>query len=592
MPFFFVLIVLLGAVVWAGWAGRVVVSADKVGIVTRRFGLPHPDPAFRQINPSGARGIQARTLLPGQHWLLPGLYSVEQVPRVRIPPGMIGLVTAGEGRPRTDGRTLGRKVECRDFQDGEAFLLGGGEQGVQVATLPGDQSYYINTRLFAVEHRPRTYVRDGTVGLVQAKAGAFRLADKRFGQHVECNSFQDGEAFITGGGQQGRQLAVLGGGAFYDINPELFEVITADNVRTSRDGLTEAHLKEISIEEGHTGVAVALDGAEPGRNASGSVAPRVEGHSSFRLPWVFLGNGGCRGVQEETLSEGTSYALNPWFVRVIVIPTRILTLNWREKDDFEADNFDKALGQISVTVQGFQLKVDMSQNLQIPESVAPTLVSQFGGVRTSGLGGLVQDRTPIQWFVRDVLGANVAAYFSEIAATSSVIEFLNKYEDTRKYLTDKVTHALEKWGVVVLETKLGSFIAEDRKLDEALKEMFYLDMESGSLLKKKEHAKIKEEIDKITILAYMRRVHPELEKEIALLGRENVAMIRTVREFANFDVPDYIGGGDISAIVQALPVNAMQELLARLRELRREQITQSVQLPELTEGADSTADAD
>lgn len=590
MAILYVLLALLGVAGWVLWSGRVVVPANHVGIVTRRYGPTHPDPAFKQVNPANARGVLARTLLPGGfRWFPPVVYAVEFVPRVHVPTDMIGLVTAKEGRTRTDGRVLGRHVDCDSFQDGQAFLEGGGEQGVQVATLAGGQAYYINTRLFDVRTVPRTHVPAGTIGLVQARAGAVRPPDQRFGRHVECDSFQDGRAFLEGGGEQGRQLAVLGGGASYAINPELFEVITVDNVADARDGLTEAHLREISIEEGYTGVVVTLDGAEPRQDADGAVGPRVEGHHSFRLPWEFLANGGWRGVQEETLGEGTAYALNPWFVRVLPIPTRMLSLEWADKAKSEADSYDASLGKIVVNVQGFDLEVALSQNLQIPREVAPRLVSEFGGVPTSGLGGLVNDPAPVQRFVRNVLGKAVSGYFSEIATTSSVLDFLGRYEDVRKDLTDKVTHALEKLGVRTLNTSLGRFTPTDLSLPEALKKRFDAENDLDNLKVGVEQARLKDQIDELQAQSVHRRIALDLEKEVKLLGPENVAMIRIVREFAKFEVPDYIGGGDISAYVQALPMTAVQDLLARLQELRNGQ--RAISGPERKELTKETAQA-
>lgn len=511
----FVLLVLVGAAAWAGWSGRVVVPADHVGIVTRRFGPAHAESAFKEVNPDNARGVHARTLLPGGfHWLTPVLHSVEYVPRVRVPAGMVGLVSAKEGHTRTDGRTLGR--------------------------------------------------------------------------HVECDNFQNGEAFLRGGGEQGRQLAILGGGAYYDINPELFDVITVDNVAASRDGLTEAHLQEVSIEEGCTGVVITLDGAEPGQDATGVVAPRVEGHGSFRRPWVFLDNNGQRGIQEETLGQGTTYALNPWFVRVLLIPTRVIYLTWHNKQESEAENFDADLGQITVNVQGFDLDVNLTQNLQIPRAVAPRLVSQFGGVRTSGLGGLVDDPAPLRRFVRNVLGNTVAGYFGEIAVTASVLEFLGRYQDIRKELTDQVRHALEQWGVGVLGTSLGRFIPRDPSLLERLKEKFAEQARLATLEVGVEQAKLRDLIDTFDALAEARRVGLELQKEVELLGRENVTLIRVVGEFSKFDVPKYIGGGgDISDYVQMLPLTVKQELLTRLRGLHMtHRIDPDDELRELTEDTD------
>lgn len=576
---FLLLILFVVAVALAvAWNARVVVPADHVGIITRRYVPQHPDRSYKHVNPHKARGVLARTLLPGTHWLWPVINSVDCVPRVHVPPDMIGVVTALEGQNRSGRGRLARHVDCDNFQDGESFLLGGpdglkGEQGVQIRTLNGGQSYYINTRLFRVEMRPRTYVPPGTIGLVQAREGDVRPPDQRFGQHVPCENFQDGEAFIAGGGEQGRQLAILGGGNSYNINPEIFDVITVDNVAASREGLTEAHLREISIGEDYTGVVIALDGAEPEAEVDGAVAPRVPGHRNFRLPWVFLANNGQRGVQQETLGKGPSYALNPWFVRVMVIPTRVLILKWHNKQQSEADNYDADLGQITVKVQGrFELSVDLSQNLQIPPQVAPTLVSQFGGASTAGLGGLVDDPAPMKRFVRDVLGVAVTGYFNEIAMTNSVFEFLDSYEDVRKNLTDRVKHALGKWGVETLETNLGDFEPIDPSMLDALKAELIEEMRGRTLDQAMKNAEREDVIDRYLARAEARRVGLDVKAEVEALGRDNVAMIRIVREFAGFDVPQYIGGGgDISTYLSTMPLPAVQDLLARLRQLRLDQ---------------------
>lgn len=574
MEFFFIIIVLLTLLTMTGLLRRqvwVVVPAGHVGIVTRRFGRSAPDTAFQKYTPYTARGVQARVLLPDRlHWLLPVIHQVEIVPEVAVPADKIGLVTAHGGHLRRYGSLFGRHVECDSFQDGQAFLLGGGEQGRQAATLAGGQSYYINTRLFTVDLVDRTRVQRGTVGLVEAKAGRIKPPDRQFGRHVECDSFQDGAAFLAGGGERGRQLAVLGGGASYDINPELFDVITTHTVDTMdsfREGLTRDHLKEIYIPPGHTGVVVTLAGAEPAREATGSVGPRIEGHSNFRRPWVFLDKGGQWGVQEETLGEATLHALNPWFVQVILIPTRQIVLQWRRKQEGEQGNYDAELGQIGVTVQGHRLLVDMSQGLRIPRQAAPRLVSEFGGLRDSGPGGLVDSRLPVQRFARNVLGNAVAGHFNGIANASTVVEFLGGHAETRMLLTDKVRSELKTWGVEALSTTLGDFEPEDPSLNAAFRAQFAADMERSRLETEVELADLRDQADEKKARAERRRAALELQAEVQALGAENAAMIRILREFTNMKVPDYIGGGDIAAYVQALPMASLPEVLSRLREL-------------------------
>jgi hypothetical protein len=570
VPVMVVLVVLVaaGAVLALGYrAGRRVVPTDHIGIIRRRYGPGHPDPRFRKITPYNSRGIQARILVPDRpYWLFPGLYRVQYVSRAYVPEGMVGLVSAHEGVRRPPGRPVGRHVECDHFQDGEAFLLNGGEQGRQIQILPGGTSYYINTVLFTVEVAPRTYVPPGTVGLVVALAGGTRLPDQPLGRFVECDNFQDGPAFLDGRGEQGRQLAILAGGTYYDINPALFKVITIDNVSGARDGLAAHHLREIAIPVGYAGVVITLDGAEP-RTDDVAVGPKVEGHRSFRLPWVFLNSGGHRGVQQETLGEGAVCSLNPWFVRVMLIPTRLLYMEWTKKDTSESGNYDANLDQIVVNIQGHRLRVEMSQTLRIPKEAAPTLVSQFGGTTTSGLGGLVNDPVPVQRFVERVLGATVAAYFNAIATASTIDEFLTLYAGTRTDLAAQVRNTLQSWGVQALSTTLGEFESQDPEFDEVRKKEFAEQMRGKVLQVERTNIGVEDEIDAVRIRAEERRTALELKAEIEALGVENVTQIRMIREMAQWQGPQYIGG-DISAYVDSMPMMIRRDLINNLRQLR------------------------
>ncbi|MGN9844319.1 SPFH domain-containing protein [Nonomuraea sp. H19] len=561
--FTLVLLALVGGAGYIAFAGRLVVPENHVGVVTRRLG--RKDAAFPRVAPGNTKGVQARALAPGLvTWMPPGLYSVEYVESIRIPAGMIGLVTAHEGRPRPRGQALGRYVkECDNFQDGQAFLLNGGEQGRQVATLDGDTSYLINTRLFTVELVPRTYVPRGTVGLVHAKEGRIPPSDRPFGRHVECDHFQDGAAFLDSGGEQGKQLAVLPGGASYDINPWLFKVITVENVDEAEDGLTAEHLKEVAIRIGYTGVVITLDGAQ-----STAMGRPVEGHSSFRKPWEFLARGGTRGVQEETLKEGSVLALNPWFVRVVPIPTRVMILEWRDKIASESRNFDAELGRIVVTVQGYQLHVDMDQTLRIPESAAPRLVSEFGGTGDSPLGGLYDDPRPVQRFVERVLGSTVAAYFSGMATSGTIDGFLRRYTETRTAFAAKVRAALEEWGVEALQTNLGSVEAADPKLNALLQETANEQLRGQTLQITHSLIRVEEEIDKAKALSEIRHTALDTQAEVGALGRETYALIQLADAMSRMKPPEIVTGA--AGDSDLLPLMALRDMLGRLREVKQD----------------------
>lgn len=576
-------VVILVAAALIGWLGYRSIPSDRVGVVRRRYGRTHPE--FRNITPYSTRGVRAQTLLPGRSsWVFPALNEVRFLPRTRVAEGRIGLVTAKEGRIRPADRSLGLSVVCDNFQDGRAFLLNGGEQGRQADTLAPGQAYYINTELFEVEQVERVYVPPGTIGLVNAKAGRIRPPERIFGPHVECEDFQNGGRFLAGGGEQGRQMAILQGGAYYSINPALFDVITVETVeKTSGGELSVEHLQEISIPVGYTGVVITLDGAAP--ESPEQLGPRVDGHQGFRLPWVFLRNGGHRGVQEETLGEGTISALNPYFVRVVLIPTRLLILEWNDKSPEKSRNYDAHLNRIAVTVQGHRLFVDMSQTLQIPQQSAPGLVSRNGGGRTSGVGGLDRDPLPVQRFVERVLGAIVVSYFNEIAAAATVKEFLETYAETRTNLTSRVRSALQGWGVEARITTLGEFEAQDPSLNEAMKRPAHEQMRGELLDVALENAEREDAIDAVRVRGESRRAAVELKARIELLGLNNVVVLEMLEQITKAPVPQFIGGGDLSAYLETQPMARLGELLDRMKKLQADSSTEEAVAPSLPEAA-------
>lgn len=107
---------------------------------------------------------------------------------------------------------------------------------------------------------PTVVVPKGTIGLVIAKAGAVRPPGSTLADFVECDSFQNGQRFLAGGGQRGRQQQVLTSGS-YAIDPDLFEVITVNTPEAaSREDLSVADLHEVTIGRAEIGVVVTVGG--------------------------------------------------------------------------------------------------------------------------------------------------------------------------------------------------------------------------------------------------------------------------------------------------------------------------------------------
>src|ERR1700727_2454712 len=196
-------IVLLVCYRWVlALCGVIIVPDDSVGVMTKKFVLLGKNsrlPAGRIIALNGEAGFQADTLPPGLHLgLWPWQYHVDLVKFFTVPPGKVGCVEACDGKPLQSGRIVAQLVTCDAFQDARAFLESGGQRGPQMGLIPPG-TYRINTLLFSVTLTEAIVVPPGRVGGIEARGGIPLVGGRVIARHVECDSFQDGPAFIAGG---------------------------------------------------------------------------------------------------------------------------------------------------------------------------------------------------------------------------------------------------------------------------------------------------------------------------------------------------------------------------------------------------------
>jgi len=213
------------------------IKEDEVGIIYKRFGSPLP--MGRRVAVNGEIGLQADILPPGHHLNLPNV-EIRIVKAIVIAADEVGLVDARDGASLPPGENFGKAVECNDFQDAKAFIKNGGQKGKQRATLTTG-TYRINTELFSVEIVNVIRIREDEVGLVESRDGKALPPGQAFGKVVECNNFQNAQAFADNGGQSGKQLAILTSNT-YQINTNIFKIKRVKCVRIAEDqiGLVRA----------------------------------------------------------------------------------------------------------------------------------------------------------------------------------------------------------------------------------------------------------------------------------------------------------------------------------------------------------------
>jgi uncharacterized membrane protein YqiK len=432
-------------------------------------------------------------------------------------PLWLGVVVIGE---RQVGVVV-KKFARQGLPVGRLVALDG-EAGYQAETLaPGVHFGYWRWQ-YSVSKAPVTVIAQGDIGLVVAADGKAMAGERILGQAVRCNAFQDARAFLTGGGEKGRQLAILTAGT-YRINPALFDVITRQNA--GAHGMPHELLRVHRVEADRVGIVTTLDGAPI--DAGEIAGPVVAGHDSFQNGQAFIGNGGRRGLQEQVLLSG-SWNLNPWFVqveqvpmteipighvgvvisfvgqphedvsgaefkhgdlvdtghkgvwvkplypgkhplntrvmKVELVPTTNIVLNWAGRT--EAHNYDAKLSSITVRSRdGFAFNLDVSQIIHVAAPDAPKVISRVGSMQN---------------LVDHVLQPIVGNYFRNAAQAYTVLDFLSARSERQKEAGQHIRAAIGAYDVQAIDTLIGDInppgelmsTLTDRKIAEEQKKTF------------------------------------------------------------------------------------------------------------------------
>ena len=546
----FVIVVLMAffyrAILWL--FGVVIVPDNSIGVVTKKFALFGSNrrlPDGRIIALNREAGYQADTLPPGLHvgfW--PWQYKVDRVQFLTIPPGKIGCVESCDGQPLPAGRIIARQVDCDSFQDARAFLENNGQRGPQMQVIPPG-TYRINPLLFTVTVADAVIIPPGKIGVVEAKDGKPLAAGRIIAHHVECDSFQNPNAFMTGGGERGPQTAIIAPGT-YRINPLLFSVVLADVV---------------DIAENKIGVVTTREGAAL---ATGEIAgPVVDGHNLFQNPQSFIDHKGSKGLQEQVLLAGRyfinprfatveivnmtevpianvgvviayvgkegrdvtgaefqhgnlvskgekgvwvdpldpgKFPINPYTHKVINVPTANVVLNWATGKT-EAHKLDANLSTISVrSADGFKFNLDVSQIIHIPRNDAPKVIARFGDMSA---------------LVTQVLEPTIGNYFRNAAQGSDIIDFLKHRSTRQDEARDAIGTALKEYNVGAVDTLIGDIVPPDQLMktltDRKLAEQERVTYETQRLAQE-----VRQQLEQATALAATQAKVVDAERQVAI----------------------------------------------------------------------------
>jgi uncharacterized membrane protein YqiK len=382
-----------------------------------------------------------------------------------------------------------------------------GEAGFQAQTLAPGVYFWKWIWQYSISFQPFIVIPTGKIGLVLAKDGTELETGRILGRRVDCDSYQDAEAFLAHGGRKGRQTAIIAPGS-YRINTLLFDIELTDMTM---------------IPDNAVGVVTTMEGKPL---EEGQIAGKViEGHNKFQDVDLFLQSEGYKGLQEQVILAG-SYFLNPWFaklemvkmteiaighvgvvisfvgeegkdlsgvefkhgnivakgskgvwaeplgpgkypinpyiMKVELVPTTNLVLNWASARS-ESHQLDKNLSTITVrSKDGFPFNLDVSQIIHIPTTEAPKVIARFGNMNN---------------LVSQVLEPTIGNYFRNSAQDSDVIAFLGTRKERQQSAKDHIGKVLEQYNVYGVDTLIGDIVPPeslmktltDRKLAEEQK---------------------------------------------------------------------------------------------------------------------------
>jgi uncharacterized membrane protein YqiK len=512
------------------------IHPDQVGIVEAKDGAPlSPGQNFGKVvecndfqdaqaffEKEGQRGKQLAILKAATYQINTELFKIQRDSLIRIQAGEIGIVEARDGAPLPPGQNFGKVVECNDFQDAQAFFDQGGQKGKQLAILKAG-TYQINTALFEVRTAPIVKVLPGEIALVVAQGGTPLSPERILGRAVECNNFEDAQAFIANGGQRGKQLAILRAGE-YQINTDLFTIVTT--VNATEYGMKPDDLKLCTVGADKIGIVTTLDGLPvPEGEVAGSF---IEGHDKFQNGQKFIDAGGFRGLQEEFLQEG-SWSLNPWFVQVEqvplteisadkvgvitsyigknfdsastkgsrlvdegykgvqkiplrpgkysintrvksveVVPTNEIILNWSDEPKPD-DNYDTNLKALKLrSKDGFTFDIRVTQVISIAEEDAPRMILRVGAKVTEDSHQKYKN-TAIKNLVSRVLGPMIDSFFRNSAQGYEALDFQDNRVEIQRGAEEHIKAALNAYGVQAISTLINEIDPPD-ELEELVKQ--------------------------------------------------------------------------------------------------------------------------
>jgi uncharacterized membrane protein YqiK len=418
-----------------------------VGIVEKLWSSRGSLSEGRLIATDGKAGYQAALLRGGVHvgyWRWQ--YRIHKLPLVTVKQGCVAYVFARDGVPLESGQTLGRVVDCNNFQDTEKFLKSGGQKGRQRLILR-EGVYAINLSQFYVLTQDGVYhlghdhsaleswqnalkeiggfypvviaAQQDNIGIVTCHDGPSLASGEIIAPPVGMgkddpnfhNNYQDPEAFLRAGGRRGRQYAPLTDGTYF-INRWFATIELIDK-------------KIVPI--GFVGVVVSYYGLA-GHDLSG-----IDFRHGERV------QEGERGVWAKSRGPG-KYPFNTYAGSVVLVPTTNFVLHWITGKT-EGHRYDESLRSIDlVTKDAYEPTLPLSVVVHIDYEKAPSVIQRFGDVKQ---------------LITQTLDPMLSAYFRDVAHRRSMLELIHERDVIQNEAREELKRKFRAFDIECVDVLIG-----------------------------------------------------------------------------------------------------------------------------------------
>ncbi len=308
------------------WLTMRYIPNQKVGVVEKLWSGRGSVPEGRIIALDGEAGFQADLLRGGLHFgFWKWQYRIHKVPLVTIPQGKIGYIYARDGEPLPPSQTLGRVVECNNFQDARTFLGLADEEGSENAR--GQRG------------RQRAILREGVYAINPA---LFVVITEDAVYHLGVQGQRELETLVSWQRElrrmDGFSPVIVGAPIQYvadvaDAADQGQTAMAADAVRVRKPRSAWQEMSE-GAEQPIDTIAIVTIHDGPSLPPGEIIAPAVGNdssdpnyHNNYQDPEAFLRAGGRRGRQYTPLTDGT-YFLNRWYATVEMIPKTVVPIGY------------------------------------------------------------------------------------------------------------------------------------------------------------------------------------------------------------------------------------------------------------------------